>query len=284
MFTSFIANSRIPFSNVHQTRPKTVECTHAIHDLLKEEEMYFPLPFLKTEEALKIMSLLSQRTSTNVHFQMPANYALPELPETFLDDESRSSSTESLYSDSFTLTEDPKEISEQEKFEQNANESRGGKYRKKPAPKAPEHYEDTQKSVKATLVIKSGTLTTITKVSDEKVEPRKKETKSSSFSKLLTLPKNIFHQTFHGGILEHRSRSSSFIGNKSKGDMDVENILRRAASAGDDNSYVSLRSDSIDNNCPLISGGLEKRAKKKEKMLIRQLSHSPTRGSDWTES
>lgn len=80
---------------------------------------------------------------------------------------------------------------------------RAGKYHKKPAPKIPTmdnrtiaNDMDSQKAVKATLVIKTGTIKSFTdsqQLKRKKVKSRSRE----GFSKLLTVPKNFFHNAFH---------------------------------------------------------------------------------------
>ncbi|XP_011693336.1 PREDICTED: uncharacterized protein LOC105453244 isoform X2 [Wasmannia auropunctata] len=100
-------------------------------------------------------------------------------------------------------------------------DSRAGKYHKKPAPKAPiSKYEATgnedidenesQNALKATLVIKTGTLRTVSNADTTKdiflarnPDAKKRKKKSNrlrakeGFTKLLTIPKNIFHSAFH---------------------------------------------------------------------------------------
>ncbi|XP_070155432.1 uncharacterized protein [Polyergus mexicanus] len=100
-------------------------------------------------------------------------------------------------------------------------DNRAGKYHKKPAPKTPldtetiTNNEDTnenesQNALKATLVIKTGTLRTVSNADATKdiflahtTDLKKRKKKSNrlrakeSFSKLLTIPKNIFHNAFH---------------------------------------------------------------------------------------
>ncbi|KAK1130360.1 hypothetical protein K0M31_018493 [Melipona bicolor] len=95
---------------------------------------------------------------------------------------------------------------------------RAGKYNKKPAPKAPltkseedlNSETDAQSALKATLVIKTGTLKTFSNTSvtkdvfiahagDAKSKAGKKSKRQRTkegFSKLLTIPKNIFHGAF----------------------------------------------------------------------------------------
>lgn len=101
------------------------------------------------------------------------------------------------------------------------DDNRAGKYHKKPAPKAPISNEvvisnenidenESQNALKATLVIKTGTLRTVSNADATKdiflphiPDTKKKKKKSSklrakeSISKLLTIPKNIFHNAFH---------------------------------------------------------------------------------------
>ncbi|XP_076294447.1 uncharacterized protein LOC143215815 [Lasioglossum baleicum] len=109
--------------------------------------------------------------------------------------------------------------------------SRAGKYNKKPAPKAPltkseedlnEEADltevDSQNALKATLVIKTGTVKTFSNTSQTKdvfiahVADKSKSKKSKrqrtkeGFTKLLTIPKNIFHSAFHR---EHRGSLKS---------------------------------------------------------------------------
>lgn len=100
-------------------------------------------------------------------------------------------------------------------------DNRAGKYHKKPAPKAPldtaattnnenTNENESQNALKATLVIKTGMLRTVSNADATKdiflphtTDLKKKKKKSNrlrakeSFSKLLTIPKNIFHNAFH---------------------------------------------------------------------------------------
>lgn len=97
-------------------------------------------------------------------------------------------------------------------------DNRAGKYHKKPAPKAPlvsqeddVHETEPENALKATLVIKTGTLRTFSNAdvtkdvflarAPETLTKRKKKSgklrAKESFSKLLTIPKNIFHSAFH---------------------------------------------------------------------------------------
>lgn len=98
-------------------------------------------------------------------------------------------------------------------------DTRAGKYHKKPAPKAPSNEvisnedideNESQNALRATLVIKTGTLRTVSNADATKdiflahnPDTKKRKKKSNrlrakeSFSKLLTIPKNIFHNAFH---------------------------------------------------------------------------------------
>jgi len=99
-------------------------------------------------------------------------------------------------------------------------DTRAGKYHKKLAPKVPTSTEvisnedinenESQNALKATLVIKTGTLRTVSNADTTKdiflahtPDTKKRKKKSNrlrakeSFSKLLTIPKNIFHNAFH---------------------------------------------------------------------------------------
>ncbi|KAG7189937.1 hypothetical protein KM043_006098 [Ampulex compressa] len=96
--------------------------------------------------------------------------------------------------------------------------SRAGRYNKKPAPKAPaSESQDTldesgsENALKATLVIKTGSLKTIahrdatknvflaraTDATKLKGKKSRRQRTKEGFSKLLTIPKNIFHNPFH---------------------------------------------------------------------------------------
>ncbi|XP_076161295.1 uncharacterized protein LOC143143636 isoform X2 [Ptiloglossa arizonensis] len=95
--------------------------------------------------------------------------------------------------------------------------NRAGKYHKMPAPKVPlarseedlTDETDSQNALRATLVIKTGTLKTFSStgapkdvffahVADKpKGKKSKKQRTKEGFSKLLTIPKNIFHGAFY---------------------------------------------------------------------------------------
>jgi len=122
------------------------------------------------------------------------------------------------------------------------DDNRAGKYHKKPAPRAPLDNETTsvsdaggidedesQNALRATLVIKTGTLRTVSNPDATKdiflahtSDSTKKKKKSNrlrakeGFTKLLTIPKNIFHSAFHKEQSEDSSKeedsSSTFSG------------------------------------------------------------------------
>lgn len=121
-------------------------------------------------------------------------------------------------------------------------DNRAGKYHKKPAPRAPLSNEpanvndaddinedESQNALKATLVIKTGTLRTVSNPDITKdifltrtPDSTKRKKKSNrlrakeGFTKLLTIPKNIFHNAFHKEQSEDSSKeedsSSTFSG------------------------------------------------------------------------
>lgn len=123
-------------------------------------------------------------------------------------------------------------------------DNRAGKYRKKPAPRAPLNNEaanvndadgcgnedEPRNALKATLVIKTGTLRTVSnpdatkdvflaRTSDSTTKRKKKSNRlraKEGFSKLLTIPKNMFHNAFHKEQSEDSSKeedsSSTFSG------------------------------------------------------------------------
>ncbi|KOC70340.1 Receptor expression-enhancing protein 4 [Habropoda laboriosa] len=102
---------------------------------------------------------------------------------------------------------------------------RAGRYNKRPAPKVPIakseenlNVTDTQSALKATLVIKTGTLKTFSNTgttkdvfiahATEKLKGKKskRQRTKEGFSKLLTIPKNIFHNAFYR---EHKSSAKA---------------------------------------------------------------------------
>lgn len=131
-------------------------------------------------------------------------------------------------------------------------DNRAGKYHKKPAPKAPldtetiTNNEDTnenesQNALKATLVIKTGTLRTVSNADATKdiflahtTDLKKRKKKSNrlrakeSFSKLLTIPKNIFHNAFH----KEQNETSSKEDDSSSTFSETSESMSRSGSIG----------------------------------------------------
>ena len=170
------------------------------------------------------------------------------------------------------------------------SDCRAGKYNKKPAPKVPitkldDEETASQNALKATLVIKTGTLKTFTNVSEtknvfvshlpesSKSKKKKKSRKREGFSKLLTIPKTFFNHAFHKEQRDSTSKeedaNSSFseasgsrsrsvsVGSREanclesvgkKQSVDLEDVFKVALSDDDPKNltYVDLRSESID--------------------------------------
>ncbi|KAK0081739.1 hypothetical protein PV325_011648 [Microctonus aethiopoides] len=174
-------------------------------------------------------------------------------------------------------------------------DDRAGKYHKKPAPKVPvlstSHEEimdvpQEQQALKATLVIKTGTVTTFTNSNNtksvfvsnnscESLKTKKKRLSQKNLSKFLAIPKNLFNSAFNkdqkhlnqdddanSSVSQgYRSRSSSIESrevsidnsitqNDRTNDIeDVENLLLKIAIPGNNSttdSYVDFRIDSLD--------------------------------------
>ncbi|XP_072759819.1 uncharacterized protein [Anoplolepis gracilipes] len=128
------------------------------------------------------------------------------------------------------------------------DDNRAGKYHKKPAPKAPldteaiiNNEDESQNALKATLVIKTGTLRTVSNADTTKdiflahtTDLKKRKKKSNrlrakeSFSKLLTIPKNIFHNAFH----KEQSETSSKEDDSSSTFSETSESASRSGSIG----------------------------------------------------
>lgn len=182
------------------------------------------------------------------------------------------------------------------------DDNRAGKYHKKPAPKVPISNEavmnnenidenESRNALKATLVIKTGTLRTVSNADATKniflahasdtTKRKKKSSKSrakESISKLLTIPKNIFHNAFHKEQNETSFKDEDFsstysesgstsrsgsIGSQvfvdasaklsaSKQEMDVEEIpLRRDDNTKNSDKDVNFFAKKLDTIAPL---------------------------------
>lgn len=126
---------------------------------------------------------------------------------------------------------------------------RAGKYNKRPAPKAPlagdwNEEEDGRSALKATLVIKTGTLKSFSNAGTAKdvfvargsKGSRSRRTRENGFSKLFAIPRNVFHTAFHRG--------------KEKGGGDS---CCDAAEAGSSSSVETMiqvaRAENVENSC-----------------------------------
>ncbi|XP_076761568.1 uncharacterized protein LOC143429718 isoform X2 [Xylocopa sonorina] len=157
-------------------------------------------------------------------------------------------------------------VSENENASQSNSDSlgRSGKYKKKPAPKVPLTRSeedlteiDAQGALKATLVIKTGTLKTFSNTSTtkdvfvahaaESGEAKSKGKKSKrqrtkeGFSKLLTIPKNIFHSAFSR---EHKASSAKTEDSSS----DISTPDTRSNSIESQDTIVELAARLLDSN------------------------------------
>ncbi|XP_011068676.1 PREDICTED: uncharacterized protein LOC105154691 isoform X2 [Acromyrmex echinatior] len=149
-------------------------------------------------------------------------------------------------------------------------DTRAGKYHKKPAPKAPTSNEvisnedidenESQNALKATLVIKTGTLRTVSNADATKdiflahIPDMKKRKKKSnrlrakeSFSKLLTIPKNIFHNAFH----KEQNEASAKEEDSSSSYSETSGSVSRSSSIGsqafvDTSSKLSVSKQEVD--------------------------------------
>lgn len=160
------------------------------------------------------------------------------------------------------------------------SKDRAGRYNKKQAPKAPvssghddPEEAESQQALKATLVIKSGTVKTLTNIdnaaktvfinhpassSSSSSGTKKKRKVKEGLSKFLAIPKNLFHTTFHkdqrdelgkvdaGSIARSRSTSVDLQDNNINLKTDTpepsENSdAREIPSAGSLGSYQELR-------------------------------------------
>lgn len=175
------------------------------------------------------------------------------------------------------------------------SDCRAGKYHKKPAPRVPEltksaeNLDDSAKPVKATLVIKTGSIKG-KNFRDKKSGEREIRISKSheGLAKLLKFPKTIF-QGFHK---ENNNKEVN-----TNTEDNIEGLLLRAAQTENllDDTYVSLRSDGVDDYDDASStssedteifvdtqSGNEKEqaTDSKKKLIIRQMSRSPTRGGN----
>ncbi|CAL7939227.1 unnamed protein product [Xylocopa violacea] len=153
---------------------------------------------------------------------------------------------------------------------------RSGKYNKKPAPKVPLTKSeedlseiDAQGALKATLVIKTGTLKTFSNTSTtkdvfvahaaerqvkSKGKKSKKQRTKEGFSKLLTIPKNIFHSAFskeHKASSTKTEDSSSDISAPETRSNSIESqdtIVELAPKLSNSNQNVNVQTDDKSEN------------------------------------
>lgn len=192
---------------------------------------------------------------------------------------------------------------------------------KAPTSKSSEDLEDaeSQKALKATLVIKTGTLKSFIDSGDTQKsrtrKPMKAKTKDG-FSKFLTIPKNIFHSAFHkdqkekvryddsssatSDCSDSRSRSSSI---SSQNTLTDDNTLSTSKELNtekyipkNEKAKTEEKSDDVDlQNEKTVETTDEKSFTEgtqsfgstemfRERFRIRQMSHSPTRGTRKTLS
>lgn len=206
-----------------------------------------------------------------------------------------------------------KEISENENASvdswTSSNASRAGKYNKKPAPKAPlarseEDLEETdsQNALKATLVIKTGTLKTFSNTGStkdvfiatdakSKGKKSKKQRTKDGFSKLLTIPKNIFHNAFSkeqkgsarsedsvSDISTSESRSNSIESQETIIEL-APKLSRETNLQTDDTSNSSDSYVLAPNNDPEEVNDVKEETKEdKSSAEIREMSRSPKAG------
>ncbi|XP_014605846.1 PREDICTED: uncharacterized protein LOC106787739 [Polistes canadensis] len=193
---------------------------------------------------------------------------------------------------------------------------RAGKYNKKLAPKAPILTQDdvlsdsteSQNALKATLVIKTGMMKTFSTVNNAKdvfiahasqTKNKKKKRNKEGITKLLAIPKNIFHSTFHktstgsnkdedssSSVSEYSSRSRSV----SVGSQDItttkidnyQNDINEISSNLDNNKVDEndFKKDSTSNNCNQDTSSdkmknTDAKVTSIKRILIPQMSRSP---------
>ncbi|XP_015182570.1 PREDICTED: uncharacterized protein LOC107069621 isoform X1 [Polistes dominula] len=178
---------------------------------------------------------------------------------------------------------------------------RAGKYNKKLAPKAPVLTQDdvlsdsteSENALKATLVIKTGMVKTFSTVNNAKdvfiahasqTKNKKKKRSKDGITKLLSIPKNIFHGAFHKNssgsnkdedtspsVSEYSSRSRSV----SVGSQDITTTNEitsnvdnnKSEDSTSDNCNQDTSSDKMENSDAKVTSV--------KRILIPQMSHSP---------
>ncbi|XP_078038486.1 uncharacterized protein LOC144470819 [Augochlora pura] len=186
------------------------------------------------------------------------------------------------------------------------NSSRAGKYHKKPAPRAPLSEEDldetdSQNALKATLVIKTGTVKTFSTtdqtkdvfIAHEKSKGKKskRQRTKEGFSKLLTIPKNIFHSAFHRehrGSLKSEDSASDISTAESRSvsiepqETIIELSPKQSISSQDTNTDDKSENDtSVSSDTYVLADATPAETKEKPKATaqdIREMSQSPKAG------
>ena len=156
---------------------------------------------------------------------------------------------------------------------------RAGKYNKKPAPKVPLtkseedlNETDAQSALKATLVIKTGTLKTFSNTSvtkdvfiahasdaKSKAKKSKRQRTKEGFSKLLTIPKNIFHGAFSKEPKRGEDSCSDLSADRSESRSNSiesqEAIVELAPKLSSSNQEINTQSDDKSENDSSNSSG-----------------------------
>ncbi|XP_076623789.1 uncharacterized protein LOC143343135 [Colletes latitarsis] len=184
--------------------------------------------------------------------------------------------------------------------------NRSGKYHKKPAPKIPLTRSeedlatdtDSQNAVKATLVIKTGTLKTfsntgapkdvfIAHVADKsKGKKSKRQRTKEGFSKLLTIPKNIFHGAFSrdqkgSSKADDSSPDVSASQSRSNSIEPQETIIELAPKSSNSSQEINDKSDNTSNSSDIYNDAENANKVEEEKndgTQIREMSQSPKAG------
>lgn len=197
------------------------------------------------------------------------------------------------------------------------SDCRAGRYNKKPAPRAPlsklqddlDEESATESALKATLVIKTGTLKTFTNVSqtknvfvshppDSSRSRKKKSRRKEGFTKLLTIPKTFFNNAFHKeqrdalssdqdsetGASRSRSVSVGSAGNSSINPVVANDQPADATpqactdiSAGNSTTPSVALNSTIEEPKKTVAESVEEKGEARPSLRIRQMSHSPTR-------
>lgn len=154
---------------------------------------------------------------------------------------------------------------------------RAGKYNKRPAPKAPlagdwNEEEDGRSALKATLVIKTGTLKSFSNAGTAKdvfvarssKGSRSRRTRENGFSKLFAIPRNVFHTAFHRG--KEKGGGDSCCDAVEAGSSSVETMIQvaRAEETNVENSSNAAADD--ESRVDETAGSVETRLADEEKV------------------